>query len=174
MDNIHKREITKELQESYLDYAMSVIVARALPDVRDGLKPVHRRILWSMWDSGLTYLAKTRKSANVVGECFVKDTLVATTRGLRPIQDIEIGDTVFTHTGAKGVTMKYCMPPRPLKKITLSKVTESRAVKSSRLLKLICLFLSLVGIGLRPIEIISGYFSRIIGPRKPLPPNSTV
>ncbi|MFA6353134.1 MAG: DNA gyrase subunit A [Candidatus Paceibacterota bacterium] len=61
-------EITKELETSYLDYAMSVIVTRALPDVRDGLKPVHRRILWAMWDSGLTHSAKYRKSANVVGE----------------------------------------------------------------------------------------------------------
>lgn len=61
-------EITKELETSYLDYAMSVIVSRALPDVRDGLKPVHRRILWAMWDKGLTHSAKYRKSANVVGE----------------------------------------------------------------------------------------------------------
>ncbi len=68
MAEIHKREITEELTESYLDYAMSVIVARALPDIRDGLKPVHRRILWAMWDSGLTAQAKFRKSANVVGE----------------------------------------------------------------------------------------------------------
>jgi DNA gyrase subunit A len=70
--NSEKREITKELSESYLDYAMSVIVARALPDVRDGLKPVHRRILWDMWDSGLTYLAKFRKSANVVGQVLAR------------------------------------------------------------------------------------------------------
>ncbi|TSC81704.1 MAG: DNA gyrase subunit A [Parcubacteria group bacterium Gr01-1014_20] len=68
MENIEKREIVTELQESYLDYAMSVIVSRALPDVRDGLKPVHRRILWDMWDGGLTHQAKFRKSANVVGE----------------------------------------------------------------------------------------------------------
>lgn len=68
MGNIEKREIVSELQESYLDYAMSVIVSRALPDVRDGLKPVHRRILWDMWDGGLTHQAKFRKSANVVGE----------------------------------------------------------------------------------------------------------
>ncbi len=61
-------EITSELRDSYLDYAMSVIVGRALPDVRDGMKPVHRRILWAMWDSGLTHSAKLRKSANVVGE----------------------------------------------------------------------------------------------------------
>lgn len=68
MADIQKREITKELTESYLDYAMSVIVSRALPDVRDGLKPVQRRVLWAMWDSGLTSSAKFRKSANVVGE----------------------------------------------------------------------------------------------------------
>jgi len=60
-------EITDELRESYLDYAMSVIVSRALPDVRDGLKPVQRRILWSMWETGLNHTAKFRKSANVVG-----------------------------------------------------------------------------------------------------------
>lgn len=66
--NIEKREISTELEESYLDYAMSVIVSRALPDVRDGLKPVQRRILWTMWDSGLAHSAKFRKSANVTGE----------------------------------------------------------------------------------------------------------
>lgn len=64
---IQLREITKELQDSYLDYAMSVIVARALPDVRDGLKPVQRRILWTMWEENLTHNAKYRKSATVVG-----------------------------------------------------------------------------------------------------------
>src|SRR3989344_2656184 len=69
---VEKREITDELQESYLDYAMSVIVARALPDVRDGLKPVQRRILWAMWDSGLTHSAKFKKSANIVGEVLGK------------------------------------------------------------------------------------------------------
>lgn len=66
-ENIHDREITAELKESYLDYAMSVIVSRALPDVRDGLKPVQRRILWSMWDAGLKHSVKFRKSANIVG-----------------------------------------------------------------------------------------------------------
>jgi DNA gyrase subunit A len=69
---IEQREITEELKESYLDYAMSVIVARALPDVRDGLKPVQRRILWGMWDAGVTADAKLRKSADVVGEVMGK------------------------------------------------------------------------------------------------------
>jgi DNA gyrase subunit A len=62
------RNITTEMRESYLDYAMSVITARALPDVRDGLKPVHRRILYAMHEKGLTASAKFRKSAVVVGD----------------------------------------------------------------------------------------------------------
>jgi len=67
-----EREISEELQESYLDYAMSVIVSRALPDARDGLKPVQRRILWAMWEDGLRHDAKFRKSANVVGTTMAK------------------------------------------------------------------------------------------------------
>ncbi|MCR4328718.1 MAG: DNA gyrase subunit A [Patescibacteria group bacterium] len=85
MSNIQKREITSELKDSYLDYAMSVIVARALPDVRDGLKPVHRRVLWTMWSIGLTHLSKFRKSANVVGETMAK---------YHPHGDVAIYDTL--------------------------------------------------------------------------------
>lgn len=66
---ILSREIIQEMKESYIDYAMSVIVSRALPDVRDGLKPVHRRILYAMHEDGLTPGAKFRKSATVVGAC---------------------------------------------------------------------------------------------------------
>ena len=66
--NVTQREIVTELKESYIDYAMSVIVARALPDVRDGLKPVHRRILYAMMMSGLRSNTKHRKSMAVVGE----------------------------------------------------------------------------------------------------------
>lgn len=69
---IEKREIIAEMEESYLDYAMSVIVSRALPDVRDGLKPVHRRILWAMWEDGLTRSAKFKKSASTVGNVMAK------------------------------------------------------------------------------------------------------
>lgn len=66
------RQLTTEMKESYLAYAMSVIVSRALPDVRDGLKPVHRRILYAMWSLGLKSNAKFRKSATVVGEVLGK------------------------------------------------------------------------------------------------------
>ena len=65
-------EIVTEMQKSYLDYAMSVIVARALPDARDGMKPVHRRILYAMHQIGLTHSAKYTKSAKVVGEVLGK------------------------------------------------------------------------------------------------------
>lgn len=65
-------DIAVEMKTSYLDYAMSVIVSRALPDVRDGLKPVHRRVLFAMHEMGLSASAKTRKSATVVGEVLGK------------------------------------------------------------------------------------------------------
>ena len=65
---IHPINIETEMQDSFLEYAMSVIVSRALPDVRDGLKPVHRRILYSMWDSGIRPGTPYRKCARVVGD----------------------------------------------------------------------------------------------------------
>ncbi len=69
---IKPREISDEMRESYLDYAMSVIVSRALPDVRDGLKPVNRRILYAMMESGLRSGSKYSKSAGVVGDVLKK------------------------------------------------------------------------------------------------------
>ena len=65
-------DINREMRDSYLDYAMSVIVARALPDARDGLKPVHRRILYAMHDMGMRYNGPHRKSARIVGEVLGK------------------------------------------------------------------------------------------------------
>lgn len=69
---VRKIDIDKEMQQAYLDYAMSVIVARALPDARDGLKPVHRRILYAMHDMGLRQNSGHKKSARVVGEVLGK------------------------------------------------------------------------------------------------------
>src|SRR5438270_11928728 len=65
-------DIQDEIQRSYLDYAMSVIVGRALPGVQDGLKPVHRRILWSLLEAGLRLDRPHRKSANAVGPGMAK------------------------------------------------------------------------------------------------------
>ena len=75
MDSILERNqvnIEDEMRRSYLDYAMSVIIGRALPDVRDGLKPVHRRVLWAMHELGNTYNKPYKKSARVVGDCMGK------------------------------------------------------------------------------------------------------
>src|SRR5215216_736520 len=70
--NIEERELTTEMRSSYLDYAMSVIVGRALPDVRDGLKPVHRRVLFSMNESGLQPGRSYVKCARIVGDVMGK------------------------------------------------------------------------------------------------------
>lgn len=69
---VHKIDIDDEMQQAYLDYAMSVIVARALPDARDGLKPVHRRILYAMHDMNITPNSSHKKSARIVGEVLGK------------------------------------------------------------------------------------------------------
>lgn len=69
---VREHPIVEEMSKSYLDYAMSVIVQRALPDVRDGLKPVHRRVLYAMWSIGLKSNSKFKKSATVVGEVLGK------------------------------------------------------------------------------------------------------
>ncbi|KKU79544.1 MAG: gyrase subunit A protein, partial [Candidatus Peregrinibacteria bacterium GW2011_GWA2_47_7] len=71
-ENFPARDVSLEMEESYIDYAMSVIVARALPDVRDGLKPVHRRILYTMHEQGLSSGSKYKKSAAVVGDVLAK------------------------------------------------------------------------------------------------------
>jgi DNA gyrase subunit A len=70
--NVQPINIEEEMKRSYLDYSMSVIIGRALPDVRDGLKPVHRRILYAMHDMGLLHNRKHMKCAGVVGECLKK------------------------------------------------------------------------------------------------------
>ncbi len=71
-NDIRPITISDEMKRSYLDYAMSVIVSRALPDVRDGLKPVHRRILFAMKELGLNWNSKYVKSARVVGDVMAK------------------------------------------------------------------------------------------------------
>lgn len=72
MGRIVEQPIEEELRNSYLDYAMSVIIGRALPDVRDGLKPVHRRVLYSMHELGVTSSSAFKKSARIVGDCLGK------------------------------------------------------------------------------------------------------
>ncbi|MBU90202.1 DNA gyrase subunit A [Candidatus Woesearchaeota archaeon] len=95
---IIQRVIEDEMKQSYLDYSMSVIVGRALPDVRDGLKPVHRRVLYTMWESGLLHNKPFRKSANVVGTCMAK---------YHPHGDASIYDTLVRL--AQDFSMRYLL-----------------------------------------------------------------
>ena len=95
-DRVISRSITSEMKESFIDYAMSVITDRALPDVRDGLKPVHRRILFAMNEIGLNYGAKTRKSATVVGEVLGK---------YHPHGDVAVYDSMVKMT--QDFSMRY-------------------------------------------------------------------
>src|SRR6266851_4831990 len=90
--------IEDEMRSSYLDYAMSVIVGRALPDVRDGLKPVHRRILYGMNEMGLVHNRAYRKSAKIVGEIM---------GNYHPHGDAAIYDTLVRM--AQDFNMRYCL-----------------------------------------------------------------
>src|SRR3989338_5406872 len=92
------RLIEDEMKQSYLDYSMSVIVGRALPDVRDGLKPVHRRVLYAMWESGLLHNKPFRKSAFVCGQTMSR---------YHPHGDAAIYDTLVRL--AQNFSMRYTL-----------------------------------------------------------------
>jgi DNA gyrase subunit A len=88
--------IEDEMRQSYMDYAMSVIIGRALPDVRDGLKPVHRRVLYAMYDMGNTWNTSYKKSARVVGDVIGK---------YHPHGDVAVYDTIVRL--AQDFSMRY-------------------------------------------------------------------
>src|SRR5215475_3175896 len=98
METLERQHITieEEMRRSYLDYAMSVIIGRALPDVRDGLKPVHRRVLWAMNELGNTYNKAYKKSARVVGDVIGK---------YHPHGDVPVYDTIVRMT--QDFSMRY-------------------------------------------------------------------
>src|SRR5215216_8138717 len=95
---IEPRELEQEMRSSYLDYAMSVIVGRALPDARDGLKPVHRRVLFSMNENGLQPNRSYSKSARIVGDVMGK---------YHPHGDTAIYDTLVRM--AQDFSMRYTL-----------------------------------------------------------------
>lgn len=114
------RDISIEMKESFLDYAMSVITERALPDVRDGLKPVHRRILYAMHEMGLTHAAKFRKSATVVGavlgnyhphgDISVYDAMVKMAQEFSLRYPLILGQGNFgSIDGDSAAAMRYCV-----------------------------------------------------------------
>lgn len=92
------RNLEKEMRESYIDYSMSVIVGRALPDVRDGLKPVHRRVLYSMFEQGITPDKPHKKCARVVGDVLGK---------YHPHGDSSVYDTLVRM--AQDFSMRYTL-----------------------------------------------------------------
>src|SRR6201994_3903579 len=94
--NVEPRALEDEMRSAYLDYAMSVIIGRALPDVRDGLKPVHRRVLYGMWESGNRPDRAYKKSARIVGDVMGK---------YHPHGDSAIYDTVVRM--AQDFAMRY-------------------------------------------------------------------
>src|SRR5437016_4177997 len=98
METIERQHINieDEMRRSYLDYAMSVIIGRALPDVRDGLKPVHRRVLWAMHELGNAYNKAYKKSARVVGDVIGK---------YHPHGDTAVYDTIVRM--AQDFSMRY-------------------------------------------------------------------
>jgi len=98
METIEKQHVSieDEMRRSYLDYAMSVIIGRALPDIRDGLKPVHRRVLWAMNELGNNYNKAYKKSARVVGDVIGK---------YHPHGDTAVYDTIVRM--AQDFSMRY-------------------------------------------------------------------
>ncbi|MBU4284448.1 MAG: hypothetical protein KJ968_05035, partial [Nanoarchaeota archaeon] len=117
---IIKRLIADEMKESYISYSMSVIVGRALPDARDGLKPVHRRVLYTMYETGLFHNKPFRKSANVVGNCMAKyhphgdaaiyDTLVRMAQDFSLRYPLVQGHGNFGSVdGDSAAAMRYCI-----------------------------------------------------------------
>ena len=95
-EKIIESDIVHEMSDSYMEYAMSVIVGRALPDVRDGLKPVHRRVLFSMGEQGNDFNKPYRKSARVVGDVIGK---------YHPHGDAAVYDTIVRLT--QNFSMRY-------------------------------------------------------------------
>ncbi|MCI0407637.1 MAG: hypothetical protein L0191_03570, partial [Acidobacteria bacterium] len=95
-------DIHEEMRRSYMDYAMSVIIGRALPDVRDGLKPVHRRVLYAMQELGLAFNRPYKKAARVVGEVLGK---------YHPHGDTAVYDTIVRLV--QDFSMRYPLIDRP-------------------------------------------------------------
>ncbi len=119
-EKIRPRTIEDEMKDSYIDYAMSVIVGRALPDVRDGLKPVHRRILYAMQELGLAPNKPYKKSARVVGEVLGKyhphGDMAVYDAMVRMVQDFSLRYPLIDGQGNFGsvdgdtaAAMRYCV-----------------------------------------------------------------
>ena len=117
VEKIIEKDLEETMKQSYLNYAMEVIAARALPDIRDGLKPVQRKSIYTLEELGILHDKPYKKAGRVVGECFVAGTKVFTKvtnkfnkYKLTNIEDLDIGDIVLTSKGDKKISfgMPYC------------------------------------------------------------------
>ena len=109
-ENTINRDIVDELKESYLNYSMSVIVSRALPDVRDGLKPVHRRILYGMNDLGSHWNRAYKKSARIVGDVLGKYHPHGDSSVYDAMVDAILADPPVVLAPMAGITNRECSP----------------------------------------------------------------
>lgn len=110
-ENITELPLGEEIEKSFLNYSIAVVTSRAIPSVLDGMKPVHRRAVWSAFESGYRSDKPTVKSARIVGDCFVAGTLVSTPTGLTPVEDLHVGDLVTDAWGsAHSVAQTYVKP----------------------------------------------------------------
>ena len=120
MQNIRKVKLMEFGEELLKLYGLHTIKGRAFPNLVDGLKPVHRRILWAMYQKGLTPTAKALKAAVTIGECFAAGTRVSTPEGDQPIENLLIGDVVDTSQGPRTVTQIFANPPAEMAELTLA------------------------------------------------------
>ncbi len=120
-EEIERQPVHQFTEQAYFNYAMYVILDRALPHLGDGLKPVQRRIIYSMSDLGLKASSKYKKSARTVGDCFVKGALVHTENGLMPIEELKMGDQVLLPNGGLSeITQTFINPPAQVIEVRLS------------------------------------------------------
>src|SRR5207253_938123 len=122
--------IEEEMRKTYLDYAMSVIVGRALPDIRDGLKPVHRRVLYTMQGPGLNWNRAYKKAARVIGDCMGR---------YQPHGDARIPNLLINGSAGIAVGMATNVPPHNLTEVIDGLVTliDSPETTIEQLLKIV-------------------------------------
>jgi len=114
------------------EYGGYTIQNRALPDLRDGLMPVQRRILWAMYNLNMKHTGGTKKSARVIGDCFVEGTKILTPTGEVNIEDLNINDLVITTKGDRKVIELFHMYEKPLLEINLKNEKQNICTQNQK------------------------------------------
>ena len=116
--NSNEADVATVASKNFILYSASVIIGRSIPDLRDGLKPSQRRAMYSMKGLGISHSGGYKKAARITGDCLVSGTKISTEKGLINIEDINVGDNVFTQQGLRKVTKLFYQPEQNLLKIT--------------------------------------------------------